>query len=481
MESYLEKLLSQIRCKKARPYISDEIRSHIESQIEDNLSGGMEYEEAEKNAVADMGDPIEVGISLDKIHKPKIAWKLLVIVGVLSLLGILIQQSIFNKVVHYNLEPDGSITNGLSDIFIKAVHYDSKPCVMEIYQGTMTGYILSIILGFIIMCGIYFVDYTVLAKYSKIIGLFIMTMGILLLTGFFGGTINGVYYSVGFGMFRISATSLMMFYVPLYGAILYKYKGGGVLALLKACLWLIIPVIITFGMPNIGVAGIIMVSMLLQLTVAIMKGWFKIPVKGAVISLWTTFILLPVVVLFVMYIFRWLETYQMERIRAFLSTSGDGFYLTSVLRTLCKNVEMIGNSGNDVIGSLPNFNSDYVYAYILNSYGSIAGILVFAILGMLVMFVFGASIKQKNELGMVMGFGCGMILLLNIIINVLGAVGMLPPASSFLPFFSVGRSNILLCYALVGIMMSIYRYKDVYPKNIKSSQITIHKNFTINI
>ena len=46
MESYLEKLLSQIRCKKARPYISDEIRSHIESQIEDNLSGGMEYEEA---------------------------------------------------------------------------------------------------------------------------------------------------------------------------------------------------------------------------------------------------------------------------------------------------------------------------------------------------------------------------------------------------------------------------------------------------
>ncbi len=41
-----------------------------------------------KNAVADMGDPIAVGISLDKIHKPQIAWKLLVIVGILSLLGI---------------------------------------------------------------------------------------------------------------------------------------------------------------------------------------------------------------------------------------------------------------------------------------------------------------------------------------------------------------------------------------------------------
>jgi len=46
METYLEKLLSQIRCKKARPYIAEEIRDHIESQIADNLSEGMAYEEA---------------------------------------------------------------------------------------------------------------------------------------------------------------------------------------------------------------------------------------------------------------------------------------------------------------------------------------------------------------------------------------------------------------------------------------------------
>ena len=104
METYLEKLLSQIRCKKARPYIAEEIRDHIECQIADNLSEGMSYEEAEKNAVTDMGDPVEVGISLDRIHKPKIAWKLLVIVGILSLLGILIQQSILRQPGYQELE-----------------------------------------------------------------------------------------------------------------------------------------------------------------------------------------------------------------------------------------------------------------------------------------------------------------------------------------------------------------------------------------
>ena len=133
MEKYLEKLLLQIRCKKARPYIAEEIKGHIESQIEDNIADGMSYEEAEKNAVADMGDPIAVGISLDKIHKPQIAWKLLVIVGILSLLGILLQQSIFYQSGYSNLEP----------------------FMQEMYQLETESFVYSVFIGFILMCGIY--------------------------------------------------------------------------------------------------------------------------------------------------------------------------------------------------------------------------------------------------------------------------------------------------------------------------------------
>ena len=410
-------------------YIAEEIRGHIESQIEDNIADGMSYEEAEKNAVADMGDPVTVGISLDKIHKPQIAWKLLVIVGILSLLGILLQQSIFYQSGYSNLEP----------------------FMQEMYQLETESFVYSVFIGFVLMCGIYFIDYTVIAKYSKIIGLFIITMGILLLAGFFGGDINGVRYSIGFGFS----------------------------ALLKSIVCLIIPVFITFRMPNLIVAIIMMISMLIQLTVAILKGWFKISVKKTIVSLWAVFMFLPIMLLFVMYTFHLLAEYQEARIRSFFSASREGFYLTSMLRTFSKDILFVGNSGNDVIGSLPEFNSDYIFSYILNSYGSIAGIVVVAVLAALVMFIFGASIKQKNELGMVMGFGCGMIILLNILLNLLGALGIIPPASSFLPFLSIGRSNILLCYALVGIIMSIYRYKDVYPKKIRASQVSFQK--TINI
>ena len=459
METYLEKLLSQIRCKKARPYIAEEIRDHIESQIADNLSEGMAYEEAEKNAVTDMGDPVEVGISLDRIHKPKIAWKLLVIVGILSLLGILIQQSILRQLGYQELET----------------------WRQEVYRYTTEGFVSCIVIGFLLMCVIYFLDYTLIAKYSRFIGGVILILGGLRLAGFGGLDVNGIRNWIGFGWFRISVTSLMMFYVPIYGAILYKYRDGGVFALCKATLWLILPVFITSRLPSLGVAVIMMVSMLIELTVAVWKGWFQLPVKKTIIGMWLFFTAAPALLLTVKYAFHMLVPYQEARIRSYFTASGDANYMTSMLHKFNQNILLWGNSGRDVVGGLPEFNQDYIFSYILNSYGLLAGIFVAVLLAALIMFMFGASVRQKNELGMVMGFGCGMIILLNISLNLAGIFGLVPLTTTFLPFLSVGRNNILLCYALVGIILSIYRYKDVYPKKLKASQVSLQKTITLNL
>lgn len=49
----------------------------MEDQIRDNLSCGMDRKTAEQEAVRDMGDPVEAGIMLDKVHRPGIAWQML--------------------------------------------------------------------------------------------------------------------------------------------------------------------------------------------------------------------------------------------------------------------------------------------------------------------------------------------------------------------------------------------------------------------
>lgn len=253
------------------------------------------------------------------------------------------------------------------------------------------------------------------------------------------------------------------------------------MALCKALLWLILPVFITFRIPSLGVAVIMMISMLMELTVAIWKGWFQLPVKKTIIGLGLFLAGLPVLLLAAMYAFHMLAVYQEARIRSYLTSSGDAYYMTSMLHKFNENISFWGNSGNNVLEGLPEFNKDYVFSYILNSYGKLAGIVVIVLLAALVVFMFGTSVRQKNELGMVMGFGCGMIILLNISLNLAGIFRLVPLTTTFLPFLSVGRNNILLCYALVGIILSIYRYKDVYPKKFKASQVSLQKTITLNL
>ena len=422
MDEYLEMVISQIRCKKARPYIKDELKSHIEDQIADNVEAGMHKADAEKSAVEDMGDPVEAGISLDLIHKPQVAWKLLALITVVSIVGILIHSLLSYQLRQYEGE------------------------ALQVSSGS-ENYIISVLAGILIMFLIYLADYTTIARFSKLIAI-----------GFLGFILAGITFGA----------SIMMLYVPIYGAVIYKYHGTGYRGLCKSILWMIVPVLLAFRLPSVMLAGVLLISMMVQLTIAIANNWFCVSGKKVIAGLWGCAVGLPVFGLAGMYGFHLLASYQEARIRAFLTSSGDAGYLTSVLRSLLKSSRLVGNSGQEIIGVLPDFNSDHILAYLITSYGLLAGIGICCIMSAVILLVFGASLQQKNQLGMVMGCGCGMIFLLNAVINVLENIGAFPPTQTFLPFFSAGGSGIVLSYALVGIILSIYRFKNVYPKHVKT-------------
>lgn len=52
--------------------------------------------------------------------------------------------------------------------------------------------------------------------------------------------------------------------------------------MIKAILWMVIPVFFVFRFTSIIVAGIMFISMLVQLTIALAKGWFKVPIKRTI-------------------------------------------------------------------------------------------------------------------------------------------------------------------------------------------------------
>lgn len=93
-------LTEQIRCKMARGTIEQEINDHIEDQKAEFLSEGMSQTEAEEAAIREMGDPVEVGLEMDRIHRPTMAWGMIALIVGLSLAGYSTAVGLFNSVVN---------------------------------------------------------------------------------------------------------------------------------------------------------------------------------------------------------------------------------------------------------------------------------------------------------------------------------------------------------------------------------------------
>lgn len=417
MEEYLNNLLDQIRCKKAHAAIREELESHISDQIEDNMKAGMTREEAEKAAVCDMGDPVTTGISLDQIHRPKMARQMIVLMAVIMFAGVLIHWMMGAPVA----------------------------CMQTIS-------------GFCLMFFICHLDYTRIAAIAKVIAAGIILVGIYAL--FFGVRFGGNIFVASLLWFRISMFSFLMLYVPVYGAILYSYYGEGYKGLVKAALWAVPPLFIALMMSSLTLFLILSVCMVSLLVLAVVKKWFQVKQKRVVIGA-------AILVLAITGILQIANApYQMDRIRNFLAGDVESNYVSKVLKNCFSGSILIGKGVEELKTTLPDYNNSFILAYLTGTYGYIICAAVCAVLVLLIVAIFSIVFRQKNQLGMMMGFGSGMILFTNIAINLLENFGILPTSQTFLPFFSKGGSCMYVCYILMGVILSVYRYKDVYSVHL---------------
>lgn len=420
MNEYIKLLLEQIRCKKAHPMIEAEIRSHIEDQIAANIADGMTAANAEKAAVVDMGSPVESGISLDMIHKPAMAWDIVILVGIISTIAILF---------HRNLD-----------------------------------FTIFTAIGFLLMLLIYRIDYSFMAKYAKWMG-----AGIFFLILFTGSA----WVTVGDGSSHTSSLAwiyapwthaLLLLYVPIYCALLYQYYGTGKLGVFKSLLWMIIPTFLVLRLPALSIGLVMFFSMAVIFSLAVLKGWFHVSKKITLFLFWSVTCLLPVMLVMLAIGFHWLKTYQIARIKSFFT--GESTYTSILLKDFISNSLLIGGNATEAAPTLQGFDCNYVFTYFISSYGILAGVLVGSILLMLLIRLVSVSLKQKNQLGMIMGCGCGMILFTTTLLNMLENFDVLPIGQTFLPFVSNRGSFIVVSYLLLGIVMSVYRHKNILPVHV---------------
>lgn len=446
MEDYVKTLLEQIRCKKAHPAIEQELRSHILEQAAANEEAGMEQKEAFRCAVLDMGDPVEAGVQLDRIHRPQMAWDVVAVMLLIALAGIFIHVVIGLGAPEINSQPQG------------------------MYIGRAVG---SILAGFAVMLLVYRLDYSIFAKNGTLCaGIFLafLTLGMV-----FGVRLQDAYY-ISVGGISFSVVYAMFLYVPLYGAVLYRYHGSGMGGALKCLLFLLYPVFLAVRMHRISVVCLLLAVMSVMLTTAVAKGWFSISKKWFLAAYWTALVALPAVWTFCAVNGFGTAVYQQARLAAFLG-KGPQSYVTELLDGYVRGCRLFGGTGEAVAGVLPNYYSDYILTFLTTSYGLAAACAVCLLVAVAAVKAFRIALGQKNRLGMMMGLGSGLVLLANTGLNVLENMGALPASMSFLPFFSYTGSGTLVSYALMGLVLSVYRYKNV-PLACGKKETVFHSNVT---
>lgn len=448
VRQYTEEVCSQIRYQRARPYIEKELADHIEDCRRSLVKKGVYEAEALRRAISDMGDGVSVGQELDRIHRPKPEWGIIIITAVMLCIGAFVQY------------------------YLSVIAAEGGWAGREAFYKYMT----ALPAGIAVLLVIYFADYTVLGRYPKQI-----YAGILLICavfylydgqlGFYGHNIDAYYDMV----------YLALLLLPAYGAVLYGYRNSGYCGIVKCGAAAILALLIFGFSQREFVPAIFALGGLILLSAAIAKGWFRVEKKKAFALVYVpTFLCLFGFFLIKLWRYGDQKDIFLEDIKGMLLIGPDtteGFW-GLFARSIVKNAQFIGQggmspmvkSGMSLEEFLPIWWGDFSLTYLIYQWGLAAGLLLLMIFTFLMVKMVRATLKQKNALGFMIslsavtaiGMQCALFFSANLGICFLV---ILP-----LPLMTIGQTSFIVNMALLGLLLSTYRNLDILRDTVPAYQ-----------
>lgn len=98
VDTFLNEVCKHVKYKGAHPAISEELKNHIEDHICDFINSGMDEDTAIRKAVEAMGDPEEIGNSLNKLHSPYLGWILSITNILIFIAGFLVALLVISSI-----------------------------------------------------------------------------------------------------------------------------------------------------------------------------------------------------------------------------------------------------------------------------------------------------------------------------------------------------------------------------------------------
>jgi len=107
---------------------------------------------------------------------------------------------------------------------------------------------------------------------------------------------------------------------------------------------------------------------------------------------------------------------------------------------------------------LPYAHTDFIFPMIGEELGlkftllTVGGFLLICLCGVQV------ALNARDRFGTLLGFGCVVMITIQAAVNIGVTTSLLPNKGMPLPFISFGGSDLLICYIMVGLLVSIHRH-----------------------
>lgn len=453
INEFLNSVCEQIKYKPIRNTIAEELKDHIEDKKEELIEMGQNEEEAEKNAVEQMGDAEIIGKQLNKVHRPRLDWKLLIILVVLLIFGFVISYIITEN---EHTEMMQYMKEGVSEY---------------ITTNYMIKYACFVVLGFSIGVIIYFCDYERIK--NKPLILYIIATVVIILAFLFGISVNGInFLRIGNYSIRSNTIAIPLYILAFIGFLenineenkltkLFKEKNIKINAnVLKLVVLSLISLLMLRLIPSSSSVIVLAITYLILATKKVVsesenKRKHLLMLWGIPIIVGTLFILFEVLA----------NPYVLDK---FISVYNPQEYKETEgwralnRKEIIESAQKFGEAGNmsDAIYLFDEFGNNEIIS-ILAHFGWMPTVtLIITVLAFSIKLVIN-SFKIKEKYGSLIILGIGCMFILQSVFNILMNFNLIFDVSFNLPFVTYGCGELVVNMMCLALIFAVYRKKDV--------------------
>lgn len=439
IKNFLNEVCKEIKYNPVKKPISEELEQHIQDRKEDYIYKGIQEKEAEEKAIKQMGNAQEIGKKLNQVHRPKLDWKLLILILILVAYG-----------VYMAICKQNSTNTILKDT------------------------IIYMITGLIIGIAVYFLDDRKIRKYSNLIYLIAALTIFLPAIGIGACPINGIdYFRLGGFTFHTATVTIPLFIISFVGFLTSFDKNHkknirifdlNVLIyqdLVKIIGFSIFSLLLIMMIPSM-VSGILLGSIYLIIATMFIIKISQNKVR-TLVKMYGTMAILVLLTMFYIGI----EPYHFERLTISfhpeLDPEGMG-YIGMLQKEVLQNAKLIGEADTEIIKSdefILSAESNFTFIYLIGKAGILpASILVIAILLIAIKIIINSKLI-KDWYGKAIIIGLGLLYIMQSVISVLMNINLGIQININLPFVSYGGTYFVINAISIAYILSIYRRKDI--------------------